>query len=397
MFKTFIAGEFILNKKIMVVTSTRAEYGLLKPVIQKIAADSFLQLFLVATGTHIKKNHGQTIDEIKKDGFLIDREIDILKFSNDDLGIAKTIAYTVDVFAELLAEIKPDLVLVLGDRYEIFAVACAAATLGVPLSHISGGDVTIGAKDDFYRHSITKMANLHFPSTKESYNRLIQMGENKDFVFNVGGLGHENITSIPLMDITSLSKSLDFDLSDDFALITYHPETLKNGDVSIDMQNLFKALDEVNLNLIFTKANADAGGDIINNLIDEYCKKNSHRAKAFFSLGLLRYLSAMKYTKVVIGNSSSGVVETPSFKTPCVNIGDRQKGRYIAKNVICCDSKYENILSSIKTAISEEFKAIALNAQNPYDNNVSASREIVLQIKEYLKENKNQTKVFFDK
>ncbi len=384
-------------KKIMVVTSTRAEYGLLKPVIKKIADDKDLSLFLVATGTHISKNHGQTIDEIKKDGFLISSEIDILKFNNDDLGIVKTIAYTTEVFADLMHNEKPDLVLVLGDRYEIFAVSTAAASLSIPLAHISGGDVTIGAKDDFYRHCITKMANLHFPSTKESYNRLLQMGENPNFVFNVGGLGHENITSIDLMDKNSLSKSLEFDLSKDFALITYHPETQKNSDVSKDMQNLFSALDKTNLNLIFTKANADAGGDIINNMIDEYCSNNQNKAKAFFSLGLLRYLSAMKYTKVVVGNSSSGVVETPSFKTPCVNIGDRQKGRYIAENVICCDTKSESILASVNKAISQEFKNTAVNAKNPYDNLVIPSSEIVLKIKEYLKENKNQTKVFYDK
>ncbi len=383
-------------KKIMVVTSTRAEYGLLKPVIQKICDDKDLELFLVATGTHISKNHGQTIEEIKKDGFLIAREIDILKFSNDDLGIVKTIAYTTEVFAGLILEVKPDLVLVLGDRYEIFAVSSAAASLSVPLAHISGGDVTIGAKDDFYRHCITKMANLHFPSNNESYNRLLQMGENPEFVFNVGGLGHENIINIPLMDINSLSKSLEFDLSCDFALITYHPETQKHSSVKEDMQNLFSALDGTNLNLIFTKANADAGGEIINNMIDEYCLKNSNKAKAFFSLGLLRYLSAMKYTKVVIGNSSSGVVETPSFKTPCVNIGDRQKGRYIAENVLCCDTKSENIKNAINKAISDDFKIIASSAKNPYDNNCTPSSEIILKIKEYLKNNQNQVKIFFD-
>ncbi len=384
-------------KKIMVVTSTRAEYGLLKPVLKKINDDKDLELFLVATGTHISKNHGETKSEIIKDGFLINKEIDILKYPADDLGILKTIAYTTEVFGELILEIKPDLVLVLGDRYEIFAVCTAAASLSIPLAHISGGDVTIGAKDDFYRHCITKMANLHFPSTNESYNRVLQMGESSDFTFNVGGLGHENITSIPLMDLKSLSDSLEFDLSKDFALITYHPETQKNTDVSIDMNNLFSALDKTNLNLIFTKANADAGGEIINKMIDDYCAKNSKRAKAFFSLGLLRYLSAMKYTKVVIGNSSSGVVETPSFKTPCVNIGDRQKGRYIAENVISCLADSEDILNSINKAISDDFSLIASKTKNPYDNNLIPSSEIVLKIKEYLKENKNQIKVFNDR
>ncbi len=384
-------------KKIMVVTSTRAEYGLLKPVIKKINEDNNLELFLVATGTHVSKNHGETKAEIIKDGFLISAQVDILKYNTDDLGIAKTIAYTTEAFAELMAKVKPDLVLVLGDRYEIFAVSTSAASLSIPLAHISGGDVTIGAKDDFYRHCITKMANLHFPSTNESYNRLLQMGESKEFVFNVGGLGHENITSIPLMDLNSLSKSLEFDLQKDFALITYHPETQKNTDVSIDMNNLFSALDKTDLNLIFTKANADAGGETINKMIDDYCYKNQNRAKAFFSLGLLRYLSAMKYTKVVIGNSSSGVVETPSFKTPCVNIGDRQKGRYIAENVISCTSNSDDIFKSINKAITKDFLAIANKANNPYDNNLIPSSEIVFKIKDYLKENKNQIKVFNDK
>lgn len=383
-------------KKIMVITSTRADYGLLKPVIKRINHSDKLSLCLVATGTHLLSEYGNTISEIENDGFKVNFKVDIMKFGTGKEQTVQTIAYTIQQFSKLFGSEKPDLALVLGDRYEIFAVASAASALSVPLAHISGGDVTVGAKDDFYRHCITKMSSLHFPSCEESRRRVIQLGENPKTVFNVGGLGDENIRNVPLLSLSGLEESLDFHPLEPFALITYHPETQKDTPPAEDMKSLLSALDKTELNLLFTKSNADAGGEEINEMVDEYCAKNSKRAKAFFSLGLKRYLSAMKYAKAVIGNSSSGVVETPSFGVPCVNIGERQKGRYIAENVICCSTSEKSIIQAVEKALSPQFEAMAKKAKSPYYNNCIPSEEIVKHIIEFVYEEKNTIKTFYD-
>lgn len=386
-------------KQVFVITSTRADYGLLKPVIKRLKECTEFKTVIAATGTHLKSEYGSTLSEIEKDGFAVDYKINILKdtekYSDLNLATAKIISYTVDSFSQLFSWDRPDLVLVLGDRYEIFAVCTAASAMGIPIAHISGGDVTIGAKDDFYRHCITQMANIHFPSCQDSYNRLLRLGQNPNTVFNVGGLGDENIKNTPLLSLEQLEESLEFSPLQPFFLITYHPETQK-GDVKEDMENLFAALDKMKgYNLIFTKSNADAGGLLINQMVDEYCQNNP-RAKAFFSLGLTRYLSAMKLCAAVVGNSSSGVVETPTFKVPCVNIGDRQKGRYIAQNVICAKSDKKSILSALKKAVSDEFIQKAKEAKSPYDAGCTPSEEIVKHIKEYLKNDINTVKIFYD-
>ena len=384
-------------KKVFVITSTRADYGLLRPVIKRLDKAENITTVIVATGTHVKKEYGYTIDEIRADGFEPQYQIDILKFGNDDTAVAKTIAYTVSRFTEIFSSDRPDLVLVLGDRYEMFAVCTAASALGVPIAHISGGDVTVGAKDDFYRHCMTAMSNIHFPSCVESCHRLYRLGQHPDIVYNVGGLGDENIKNLPLMSVEELENSLDFKNLRPFFLITYHPETQKGQSPKQDMENLFYALDKMEgYNLIFTKSNADAGGELINKMVDDYCEKNSSRAKAFFSLGLKRYLSAMSIAAAVIGNSSSGVVETPTFKVPTVNIGDRQKGRYIAENVICTTTDREDILSGVQKAVSPEFKQVADTAKSPYDMGCVPSEEIVKIISEYLKSDKNTVKIFYD-
>ena len=383
-------------KKVFVVTSTRADWGLLKPVCARLDREKDIQLTVVATGTHVKAEYGSTIEEIRRDGFEPQYQIDILKFGNDDAAVAKTIAYTVEQFSSLFVKDRPDLLLVLGDRYEMFAVCTAASALGVPIAHISGGDVTIGAKDDFYRHCMTAMANLHFPSCDDSYGRLLRLGQQPSTVHNVGGLGDENIRNLPLMPLDELENSIEFKNLTPFLLITYHPETQK-GTPKEDMQNLLDALDETDgYNMIFTKSNADAGGEIINAMVDSWCEKNSHRAKAFFSLGLKRYLSAMKYCAAVVGNSSSGVVETPTFKVPTVNIGDRQKGRYIAENVICTKDDKDSILAGLNKALSAEFAPIAATAKSPYDKGVVPSEEITKKIVEYVNSNNNTVKTFYD-
>lgn len=384
-------------KKVFVITSTRADYGLLRPVIKRLCRAENITTVIVATGTHLKKEYGCTIDEIRADGFEPQYQIDILKFGNDDTAVAKTIAYTVEQFANLFAADRPDLVLVLGDRYEMFAVCTAASALGVPIAHISGGDVTVGAKDDFYRHCMTAMSTIHFPSCAESRDRLYRLGQHPDTVFCVGGLGDENIKNLPLISLEELENSLEFKSLSPFFLITYHPETQKGTTPREDMENLFSALDKMEgYNLVFTKSNADAGGELINKMVDDYCAKNSSRAKAFFSLGLKRYLSAMSVAAAVIGNSSSGVVETPTFKVPTVNIGDRQKGRYIAGNVICTTTDAQDILKGIQKAVSPQFKTIADTAKSPYDMGKVPSEEIVKTISEFLKSDKNTVKIFYD-
>ena len=383
-------------KKIMVVTSTRADYGLLRPVVKRIYDSDKLELCLVATGTHLMEKYGNTVEEIEKDGFPIAHRVDIMKFGSGEYETAQTIAYTIQAFSQLLMKDRPDMMIVLGDRYEIFAVATAAATLSVPLAHISGGDVTVGAKDDFYRHCITKMANLHFPSCPDSTQRVIQLGENPATVYNVGGLGNENIHNVPLLSLEELEESLGFENLVPFALITYHPETQKGTKPTDEMAKMLSALDETDINLIFTKSNADAGGEELNKMVDEYCQKNSHRAKAFFSLGLKRYLSAMKYTSLVLGNSSSGVVETPAFGTPTVNIGDRQKGRFIAENVIQTTGETDSILAGIRRALSDEHKEICKNVTNPYYAGCIASEEIVKTVTEYVYAPHNTIKTFYD-
>ena len=384
-------------KKVFVITSTRADYGLLRPVIKRLDQAENITTVIVATGTHVKKEYGYTIDEIRADGFEPQYQIDILKYGNSDTAVAKTIAYTVGRFTDIFSAEHPDLVLVLGDRYEMFAVCTAASALGVPIAHISGGDVTVGAKDDFYRHCMTAMSTIHFPSCEDSYNRLLRLGQHPDIVYKVGGLGDENIKNLPLMTLEELESSLEFKNLAPFFLITYHPETQKGTSPREDMENLFYALDNVQgYNLIFTKSNADAGGELINAMVDKYCAKNSHRAKAFFSLGLKRYLSAMNVASAVIGNSSSGVVETPTFKVPTVNIGDRQKGRYVAENVICTTTDKEDILKGVQKAVSEEFKAVADTARSPYDMGCVPSEEIVKTISEFLKSDKHTVKIFYD-
>ena len=384
-------------KKIFVITSTRADYGLLRPVIKRLDKAENVTTVIVATGTHVKKEYGNTIDEIRADGFEPQYQIDILKFGNDDTAVAKTIAYTVKCFTDIFASDRPDLVLVLGDRYEMFAVCTAASALGVPVAHISGGDVTVGAKDDFYRHCMTAMSSIHFPSCVESRDRLYRLGQQPDSVFCVGGLGDENIKNLPLMSQEELEQSLGCKNLSPFFLITYHPETQSGRSPQDDMNNLFTALDKMEgYNLVFTKSNADAGGDTINKMVDDYCEKNSHRAKAFFSLGLKRYLSAMSIAAAVIGNSSSGVVETPTFKVPTVNIGDRQKGRYIAQNVICTTTEAEDILKGIQKAVSADFKAVADTAKSPYDMGCVPSEEIVKTLLNFVNSQNHTVKIFYD-
>ncbi|MDD3428915.1 MAG: UDP-N-acetylglucosamine 2-epimerase [Oscillospiraceae bacterium] len=368
-----------MKKTVAVVTGTRAEYGLLRRVIGYIADSDKLSLSLLVTGTHLSAAFGNTVTEIEKDGYPIAAKIDILKFGDGELATAKTVAYTTDAFARWFDCNKPDAVLVLGDRYEIFAVAAAAAMLRIPLIHISGGDVTKGAADDYFRHCITKMANLHFPSCAQYANRVIALGEPPHSVHNVGGLGDENIRKLALLPKAELAQSLGFSLDLPYCLVTYHPETLSDIAPSQQFCALLAALTPYlqTHRFIFTKANADAGGAKINALIDSYVQQHQS-CIAFTSMGVLRYLSAMKYAAAVIGNSSSGVVETPTFGVPTLNIGNRQAGRIMCQNVLCCGSAQSEIEQGLQTIFTQSFYQKAHETVSPYNGGDTAKKIVQL-------------------
>ena len=349
------------KKSLCVVTGTRAEYGLLRPVLQKLLQSAVIEPRLVVTGAHLAPEFGNTVSEIEADGMPIAARIPILKFgTGSPLATARTVSYTMERFTDYFSQNRPDAVLVLGDRYEIFAAGAAAALLEIPLAHISGGDVTAGAADDWFRHCLTKMASLHFPSCEVYARRLIRMGEDPAAVENVGGLGDENLRSLPLLSRAALAESIGFGLDRPYALVTYHPETAGGASPAAQFDALCAALERCGLAAVFTKANADAGGADINARIDAVCAARPGQYVAFTSMGVLRYLSAMKYCAVVAGNSSSGVVETPSLGVPCVNVGDRQKGRLLSANIICCAADEASVYAALQKALSPAFAAQAL-------------------------------------
>ncbi|MBU3090463.1 UDP-N-acetylglucosamine 2-epimerase (hydrolyzing), partial [Clostridium gasigenes] len=325
-------------KKICIVTGTRAEYGLLRPLIDKVNEDNDLELQLIATGMHLSPEFGMTYTNIIDDGHKINEKIEILLSSDTSVGISKSMGLATISFAEAFERLKPDIIVVLGDRYEIFSVCSAAVTAKIPIAHLHGGETTEGAFDEVFRHCITKMSYLHFTSTEEYRKRVIQLGENPNRVFNVGAIGVENIVSLDLLEKREIEKSIGFTLDKPFGLVTFHPVTLENNTSEYQFRELLKALDEMDgMKFIITKANSDSDGRVINKMIDEYEKDNKDKIIAFTSMGYLRYLSAMKYCNSVIGNSSSGIIEAPSFNKPTINIGDRQKGRMQAESVINCN------------------------------------------------------------
>ena len=356
-------------KNITIITSTRAEYGLLRPVIQKVAAAQDLQLQLVVTGAHLCARFGNTVQEIEADGLPIAARLPIFEEENPNEPVALTIARTITVFDGYFAAHRPDAVLLLGDRFEIFAVATAAAARHIPIAHISGGDVTLGAADEYYRHCITKMAALHFPSCAESAARLVRMGEAPETVFCVGGLGDENIRTLPKMTRQELCASTGFDLMQPFAIVTYHPETsAAAGDPAAQADALCAAMEAVpGVFWLITGSNADAGGAVCTAKMQAFAAAHPQRAGFINSLGLKRYLSAMQCAALVVGNSSSGVVETPTFGVPTVNIGSRQAGRIICQNVLCCAAAAPAIEAALHRALTPEFSAAAHAAQSPYN------------------------------
>ena len=369
-------------KRIGIMTGTRAEYGLLKSLMQEINKDNDLELYLIVSGMHLSPEFGMTYKEIEEDGFEINAKVEMLLSSDSPAGISKSIGLGVIGFADEFQRADLDMLILLGDRYEALSAAISAMVMRIPIAHLHGGELTEGAIDEGIRHSITKMSYLHFTSTEQYRNRVIQLGENPERVFYVGALGVENIKKINLMTKEELEKSIHFEIDENTVIVTYHPVTLENNTVEEQFLNLLEVLDRnPKIRMIFTKANADTNGRIVNELIDKYAAQNSERACAFMSLGQKRYLSALKYCRIVIGNSSSGIIEAPSFGKPIINIGDRQKGRICADSVINCGYTQQEIQQAMETALTKEFENKASNCRNPYEKENTAANIISVKIK----------------
>ena len=354
------------KRKICAVTTSRAEYGLLKHLMQIICDDKNLLLQLIVTGTHLDARFGATYKEIEKN-FVIDSKITMQLDDTSPKKLSFAMANLQKEITDVFSNLSPDIIVILGDRYEILSVATAAMMLQIPIAHIHGGELTEGAIDDNIRHAVTKLSQLHFTSTQEYAKRVIQLGEEPQRVFNVGSLGVENIKDITLLSKEEFEKSINFTLGKKNILVTYHPQTLSKLTAKEQFHELLDAVESLKeTKIIFTKSNADTGGEIINTMIDEYVAKNREKAIVFASLGQLRYFSAIRHVDVVVGNSSSGILEVPSFHKPTVNIGQRQKGRVQAASIINCEILQEDIKKAIYKAYSKKFVQSLQNISNPY-------------------------------
>lgn len=381
-------------KKIAVITGTRAEYGLLRPLIQKIINQDSLQLQLCVTAMHLSPDFGMTVSEIKDDGIPIAKKIETLLSSDTSTGTVKSMGLTMISFSEALEELNPDLVIVLGDRTEIFAAATSAYILGIPIAHIHGGETTEGAYDEAIRHSITKMSYWHFTSTDTYRNRVIQLGEHPDRVFNVGAIGLDSVKELKLLSKTEFEKSIKFKLNKTSFLVTYHPVTLENSDSELQFKELLNALDVyADASIIITMPNSDKGGKQIAKMINQYASSKKDRCVVFESLGQLRYLSALQHVSMVLGNSSSGIIEAPSFNVPTINIGDRQKGRVISESVVNCKPNQKAIEKAIKKAFSAEFQIALKKELNPYGTGNASEKIMKIICKEQII---NLKKKFYD-
>lgn len=380
-------------KKICVVTATRAEYGLLRPLMQKIKSGSDFTLQVLVTGAHLSTEFGLTYQQIEADGFIIDKKVEMLLSSDTDSGIVKSMGLGMIGYADALQELKPDALVILGDRYEMLSVAAAASIFKIPIIHLHGGEITEGAYDDAIRHAITKLSALHFTSTEDYRKRVIQMGEQPDTVFNVGAIGLDNIRNIRFLSREELEQDLEIKFKKYNYQITFHPETLADVSAAEQFEELLKAVDQQEDSFfIFTKANADTDGRVINQMIDNYVRVNQDKAKAFTSLGTLRFLSLLKQCDAIIGNSSSGIIEAPSLGVFTINIGDRQKGRIQAESVLNCAANHQLILGDFQFIKDKANKREVF--QNPYGegNTTPQIYQILLQkLNQSLK-----TKSFYD-
>lgn len=382
--------------QICVVTGTRAEYGLLRRLLFRFKINKYVELKLFVTGSHLDRRFGNTQKEIVSDGFEDYLKIEIPLEDDSKEGMAYATGIALQKFAEKFVNYKPDIVIVLGDRYEIFAAGVAAHLSGIPIGHIGGGDVTEGAVDDAIRHSLTKMSNLHFPGCEQSARRIIQMGEQPDSVFNVGEPGVENCININFMSREELALDLKFDnIRGEYSVVTFHPVTLERDTAVEQVHEVIQALNQIpGMSYVITMANADAGGRKINSIWLEESKKYSNWL-VVSSLGVVRYLSAMKYAKLVIGNSSSGIIEAPSIGVPTINIGDRQKGRMCAESIINCAPQKEQIVSAIEKGLGDLFQKKAKNVKSPFGDGTT-SKQIEKIVMEYLKNDKQIEKPFYE-
>lgn len=360
-------------KKLCVLTGTRADFGLLLPIIKKLKAYCDMETVVVATGAHLSPEFGNTVSEIEASGIRVDKKIEILLSSDSPVGISKAMGLAMIGFADYFEEEKPDALLVLGDRYETLAVACAAMNAQIPIFHLYGGETTEGAIDEGIRHALTKLSCIHFVANDEFRNRVIQLGEAPDRVFKVGAMGPENALHMPKLTLCELEESLQQKLGQRYAVLTFHPVTLEHHTAQSQVKELLQAVAHYpDITFLCTKANADADGRVINELLEEASRKQKN-ILLVDSLGTRRYLSALQYALFAIGNSSSGLAEVPSFGIPTVNIGDRQKGRMQGRSVINCEPETDSIVKAIRTALSPEFREIAKQSGNPYgDGNTSS-------------------------
>jgi GDP/UDP-N,N'-diacetylbacillosamine 2-epimerase (hydrolysing) len=383
-----------MSRRICVITGTRAEYGLLRWVMQGIKDDPDLTLQVIATGMHLSPEFGLTYQEIERDGFVIDRKVEMLTSSDTPVGIAKSMGLGLIGFADALSELKPDLIVVLGDRFEIFSAVAAALPARIPVAHLHGGELTEGAFDEAIRHSITKMSHFHFVAAEEYRQRVIQLGEQPDRVFLVGGLGIDNIKRLRLLERQELESSLGFTFGRKNLLVTFHPVTLDAVSASEQMEELLAALVKLqDTRLIFTMPNADTGGRALIRRVEQFVEQHPN-ACAFSSLGQLRYLSCIAQVDAVVGNSSSGLLEVPSFKKGTINIGDRQRGRLQAASVINCEPTRQNIQNALERLYSVEFQASLKLIGNPFGDGGASER--VVRIIKYSTLGGTLKKIFYD-
>lgn len=381
--------------RIGVVTGTRAEYGLLKPLIKRIDEDDMLELYLVVTGAHLEKRLGYTCKEIEQDGFRIAKKIFMELDSDSPDGLCSAMGRELEGLGKSLKDTNVDLLVLLGDRYETFIAAAAATIFRIPIAHIHGGEVTEGAMDDAMRHSITKMSHLHFASTATYAERIVQMGEQPEYVHNVGAMGTETIKKRDFLSREKLAEQFSSLFLKPYMMITYHPVTLDDEPVQKQVLSLFQALlSHSEYNYIFTYANADKDGATINKMLDEFVGRHVNMV-VFESMGQIGYLSALNYADVVVGNSSSGIIEAPSFHIPTVNIGDRQKGRIAGESVIFCGTGAEEISAALEQSLTADFREKCLTAKNPYEG-ADTCDEIMLEIKKALKKGICLQKKFYD-
>lgn len=375
----------MMKRKIAVFTGTRAEYGLLYWLMKDVQANDGLELQLIVSAMHLSPEFGETWRQIEADGFAINAKVEMLLSSDSSVGVVKSMGLGTIGFADALDRLRPDVLVVLGDRFEALAIVQAALIMSIPVAHLHGGEITEGAYDDAIRHAITKMASLHFVAAESYRQRVIQMGESPDSVFNVGAVGLDHLKRTPIMPLAELAEALEFPLRAPYIMVTYHPVTLLEEDPAKSFTALLDALDQFkDYQVILTYPNADNGGRAIIPLLEAYAQRQPERVLAIPSLGFRRYLGAVSMASAVVGNSSSGIIEVPAFGIPTINIGVRQKGRLAAESVLHCAPERDAIEHALRHALSREFSAKCKEVSNPYGSGDSSAGIIkVLETRTY--------------